>query len=330
MQTLKNFAPLTIVVGGDAYLNDLNARDLKTRILGSYPDADVVNLDALNADKYAFVTATGPSLFSSGTIVVINNLEQANEDLVESIIEFCVSKSKSKTNAKSNINDCWVIARHEGGVKGKSIVTKLEKAGANKITVPDLKKDDARLNFVLSLFERQNRTVEPAAAARIVEVLGGKTDQLASLCSQLCFDFEDNPITLKIVDQYLISDPQVTGFFVADKAAQGNAGQAILAARRAVLQGVDPIALIGALAVKMRIIAKAIAVKNGEISNAQAKVNPWALKMAMRDLGGWNENGIRRCFKCLAWADEQCKGGASNADYALEKCIGMIACRGRY
>ncbi|EPI59103.1 putative DNA polymerase III, delta subunit [Gardnerella vaginalis JCP8070] len=327
MQALKNFAPLTIVVGGDAYLNDLNARDLKTRILDSCPDADVVNLDALNADKYAFITATGPSLFSSGTIVVINNLEQANEDLVEAIVEFCASKSKF--NVKSNENDCWVIARHEGGVKGKSIITKLEKAGANKITVPDLKKDDARLNFVLSLFERQNRKVEPAAAVRIVEVLGGKTDQLASLCSQLCFDFEDNPITLKIVDQYLISDPQVTGFFVADKAAQGNTSQAILASRRAVLQGVDPIALIGALAVKMRIIAKAIAVKNGEISNAQAKVNPWALKMAMRDLGGWSENGIRKCFMCLAWADEQCKGGASDADYALEKCISMIALRGR-
>ena len=125
------------MVGGDAYLNDLNARDLKTRILGSYPDADVINLDALNADKYAFITATGPSLFSSGTIVVINNLEQANEDLVEAIIGFCTRESKS------NNNDCWVIARHEGGVKGKSIVTKLEKAGVSKITVPDLKKDDA-------------------------------------------------------------------------------------------------------------------------------------------------------------------------------------------
>ncbi|MBE0296672.1 MULTISPECIES: DNA polymerase III subunit delta [Gardnerella] len=323
MQALKKFAPFTVVVGGDAYLNDLNARDLKTRILGSYPDADVINLDALNADKYAFITATGPSLFSSGTIVVINNLEQANEDLVEAIIGFCTRESKS------NNNDCWVIARHEGGVKGKSIITKLEKAGASKITVPDLKKDDARLNFVLSLFERQNRSIEPAAAGRITEVLGGKTDQLAALCSQLCFDFEDNPITLKIVDQYLISDPQVTGFFVADKAAEGNYAQAILASRRAILQGVDAIALIGALAAKMRIITKAIAVKNGEISNAQAKVNPWALKMAMRDLGGWNDDGIRKCFKCLAWADEQCKGGTSDADYALEKCISMIACRGR-
>ena len=36
MQALKKFAPFTVVVGGDAYLNDLNARDLKTRILGSY------------------------------------------------------------------------------------------------------------------------------------------------------------------------------------------------------------------------------------------------------------------------------------------------------
>lgn len=59
------------MVGGDAYLNDLNARDLKTRILGSYPDADVINLDALNADKYAFITATGPSLFLAEQLLLL-------------------------------------------------------------------------------------------------------------------------------------------------------------------------------------------------------------------------------------------------------------------
>lgn len=319
--------PVTLVVGGDAYLNELNARNVREKVQKSAPDAEIIELDASTADQYAFDEAVGPSLFGDGTIVIINNLQQADESLVDAIENFC----KQAQNSENNFVDSsatWVIARHEGGLKGKSIITRLTKAGANTITVPDLKKDDAKLNFVMSIFERHNRSVEPQAAQRLVSVLGSKTGELAALCSQLCFDYDDNPITLDIVDRYLIADPQVTGFFVADKAVAGHAGSAVLAARTAITQGVDAIALIGALAAKVRVIALAMAIRNGTISSAEAKVNPWALKMAMRQLAGWNSAGVSKCLQSLAWADEQCKGGSSDANYALEKCIMLIASRG--
>lgn len=319
--------PVTLVVGGDAYLNELNARTVREKVQKSAPDAEIIELDASTADQYAFDEAVGPSLFGDGTIVIINNLQQADESLVDAIENFC----KQAQNSENNFVDSsatWVIARHEGGLKGKSIITRLTKAGANTITVPDLKKDDAKLNFVMSIFERHNRSVEPQAAQRLVSVLGSKTGELAALCSQLCFDYDDNPITLDIVDRYLVADPQVTGFFVADKAVAGHAGSAVLAARTAIAQGVDAIALIGALAAKVRVIALAMAIRNGTISSAEAKVNPWALKMAMRQLAGWNSAGVSQCLQSLAWADEQCKGGSSDANYALEKCIMLIASRG--
>lgn len=319
--------PVMLVVGGDAYLNELNARTVREKVQESAPDAEIIELDASTADQYAFDEAVGPSLFGDGTIVIINNLQQADESLVDAIENFC----KQAQNSENNFVDSsatWVIARHEGGLKGKSIITRLTKAGANTITVPDLKKDDAKLNFVMSIFERHNRSVEPQAAQRLVSVLGSKTGELAALCSQLCFDYDDNPITLDIVDRYLIADPQVTGFFVADKAVAGHAGSAVLAARTAIAQGVDAIALIGALAAKVRVIALAMAIRNGTISSAEAKVNPWALKMAMRQLAGWNSAGVSQCLQSLAWADEQCKGGSSDANYALEKCIMLIAARG--
>lgn len=319
--------PVTLVVGGDAYLNELNARNVREKVQKSAPDAEIIELDASTADQYAFDEAVGPSLFGDGTIVIINNLQQADESLVDAIENFC----KQAQNSENNFVDSsatWVIARHEGGLKGKSIITRLTKAGANTITVPDLKKDDAKLNFVMSIFERHNRSVEPQAAQRLVSVLGSKTGELAALCSQLCFDYDDNPITLDIVDRYLVADPQVTGFFVADKAVAGHAGSAVLAARTAIAQGVDAIALIGALAAKVRVIALAMAIRNGTISSAEAKVNPWALKMAMRQLAGWNSAGVSQCLQSLAWADEQCKGGSSDANYALEKCIMLIAARG--
>ncbi|WP_421776988.1 DNA polymerase III subunit delta [Gardnerella sp. KA00243] len=322
--------PVTLVVGGDAYLNELNARNVREKVQKSAPDAEIIELDASTADQYAFDEAVGPSLFGDGTIVIINNLQQADESLVDAIENFC-KQAQNSENSENNFVDSsatWVIARHEGGLKGKSIIARLTKAGANTITVPDLKKDDAKLNFVMSIFERHNRSVEPQAAQRLVSVLGSKTGELAALCSQLCFDYDDNPITLDIVDRYLIADPQVTGFFVADKAVAGHAGSAVLAARTAIAQGVDAIALIGALAAKVRVIALAMAIRNGTISSAEAKVNPWALKMAMRQLAGWNSAGVSKCLQSLAWADEQCKGGSSDANYALEKCIMLIASRG--
>lgn len=322
--------PVTLVVGGDAYLNELNARNVREKVQKSAPDAEIIELDASTVDQYAFDEAVGPSLFGDGTIVIINNLQQADESLVDAIENFC-KQAQNSENSENNFVDSsatWVIARHEGGLKGKSIITRLTKAGANTITVPDLKKDDAKLNFVMSIFERHNRSVEPQAAQRLVSVLGSKTGELAALCSQLCFDYDDNPITLDIVDRYLIADPQVTGFFVADKAVAGHAGSAVLAARTAIAQGVDAIALIGALAAKVRVIALAMAIRNGTISSAEAKVNPWALKMAMRQLAGWNSAGVSKCLQSLAWADEQCKGGSSDANYALEKCIMLIASRG--
>ena len=323
----QRIMPVTLVVGGDDYLNNLNARTLREKIQKNAPDAEIIELDASSADKYAFDEAVGPSLFGDGTIVIIDDLQSADESLVEAIEKFCQQAQNNENNFdESSLS--WVIARHEGGLKGKSIVTRLTKAGAQTITVPDLKKDDAKLNFVMSIFDRHNRSVEPQAAQRLVAVLGGKTGELAALCSQLCFDYDDNPITLNIVDRYLIADPQVTGFFVADKAVTGHLGSAVLSARTAVAQGVDPIALIGALASKVRLIALAMAVRNGTISSAEAKANPWALKMAMRQLAGWSSAGVSKSLQALAWADEQCKGGSSDANYALEKCIMIISSKG--
>lgn len=323
----QRIMPVTLVVGGDAYLNNLNARTLREKIQKNAPDAEIIELDASSADKYAFDEAVGPSLFGDGTIVIIDDLQSADESLVEALEKFCQQAQNNENNFdESSLS--WVIARHEGGLKGKSIVTRLTKAGAQTITVPDLKKDDAKLNFVMSIFDRHNRSVEPQAAQRLVAVLGGKTGELAALCSQLCFDYDDNPITLNIVDRYLIADPQVTGFFVADKAVTGHLGSAVLSARTAVAQGVDPIALIGALASKVRLIALAMAVRNGTISSAEAKANPWALKMAMRQLAGWSSAGVSKSLQALAWADEQCKGGSSDANYALEKCIMIISSKG--
>lgn len=315
-------APIRIVYGGDTYLNDQMVRDLSRKALASRPDADITELDATDTDRYAFDEAVSPSLLAESAVVIIRNLQNADEKLGEAMAEYC---RQSVGDAAASV----VICQHEGGVKGKRVIDMLTKAGAVEEKVPDLKKADAKINFVVQQFERHRRRIDPMAAQQLVAVLGERTGELAAMCGQLCFDFDDDPIGIDRVNQYLTADPQVTGFMVADRALEGHTADAIMAMRSTIEQGTDPIALIGALAMKLRTLAKASAVRSGTISQAEAKTNPYVLKLATRQLPGWTSAGLSRCIQTLAWADEQSKTNGGDPTYALEHAIMLIGRKGR-
>ncbi len=315
--------PIHLVYGGDSYLNSQTVRDLRHTAERKHPDAEIIELDASNADHYAFDEAVSPSLLAERSIVIVTNLQNADEKLGETIVSYCKQACANPTEASI------VICQHEGGMKGKRIVDQLVKAGAHKDAVADLKKPEAKLNFVMRCFERRKRRVDPLAAQQLAVVLGDRTGELAAMVEQLCFDFDDNPMSLERVDQYLTANPQVDGFRVADLALSGKTADAIIAMRSSVEQGTAPVALIGALAVKLRTMAKASAVRAGTITAAEAKASPWILRNATRQLGGWTSDGMSRCIQMLAWADEQSKTNGSDPVYALERCIELISNKGR-
>ncbi|MFT8358007.1 DNA polymerase III subunit delta [Bifidobacterium aquikefiri] len=312
-----------LVVGGDEYLNHRNVREAEHRACVARPDAEVIELDAADCDSYSFDEAVSPTLLSDVSIVVLRNLQRAGEALGKALETFCVEATRHPQDSSV------VICQHEGGNKGKRLISTLKNKGAEVVMVPDLKKFDAKINFVYSLFEQQQRHIELSAAQQLVNVLGERTGELASMCSQLCFDFDEDPISRATADSYLISDPQVTGFAVADKAVAGDVTGAVLGLRAAIEQGVAPLALIGALGLKLRTMAKASAIRHGTISQAEAKASPWQLRAAGRELSGWSSEGLGRCIESLAWADEQCKSNGGDPVYALERAIGAISAKGR-
>ncbi|PWG59459.1 DNA polymerase III subunit delta [Bifidobacterium catulorum] len=316
-------SPMSIVFGGDGFLNEQTVKDLCHQACERRPDAELIELDAASCDVYAFDEAVSPSLLSDAAVVRIDNLQSADDRLGDAMVDYlkhCDGDAGCPT---------VLVCRHEGGMKGKRIVDALKRAGADVVQVPDLKKADAKINYVYQCFERRGRRVDPVAAQQLVNVLGGRTGELSAMCAQLCFDFDDDPIGVDRVNQYLTASPQVTGFAVADKAVEGRAAEAIVAMRSAIAQGTDPIALIGALAMKLRTMAKASAVRVGTISQAEANINPWVLKNAGRQLSGWSSDGMRRCIGMLAWADEQSKTNGGDQVYALERAIETIAAKGR-
>lgn len=314
-------SPCSVVLGGDRYVNAQHVKSLRAEAQLAHPERETIELDAAGATGFDFIQATSPTLLSDAATVVVTGYENAPDDLGEAIAAWLREASGDPQASR-------VIVSHGGGPKGKRLLDMLFKAGAERIDVPDLAKPQARLNYVFQQFEARGRRVEPEAAQQLAGVLGDDIGELTAMIGQLCFDFDDPVIGIGRVNQYLSSNPQVTGFQVADAALAGHAGHAVVALRDALEQGVEPIALIGALALKMRTLAKAAAVRGGQISQAEARTNPWVLKNAQRQLPGWTSQGLSACIQTLAWADEQCKTNGADPAYALERCVTLIAAKG--
>lgn len=308
---------ITLVVGGDEYLNGQEARSRAHHLLETHPDLDDVTLDARHATGYDLEQAASPSLLSAGAVIRIDNLEDADESLAQALLDYAAHPGVS-----------LIVARHNGTNKGKALMDRLARNGAARVEVPQLDKPQARLNFTLQRFEVKGRRVDPQAAQQLTGVLGDRPGELAAMIDQLCFDFPDGPITIDQVDTYLTGNPQVTGFAVADQALAGHAPQAIMMMRDALAQGMEPVALIGALAVKCRTLGKAAAVRAGDITQAEAHMQPWMVRNAQRQLPGWTSVGLARCIRQLAWADEQCKTNGADPIYALERAIVLMAGKG--
>lgn len=103
--------PFHLVYGGDSYLNDQTVRDLKHEAQRRYPDAETIELDAASADHYAFDEAVSPSLLADRAIVIVTNLQNADEKLGDAMVSYCRQACKEPADA------CIVICQHEGGVK---------------------------------------------------------------------------------------------------------------------------------------------------------------------------------------------------------------------
>ncbi|MCI1936185.1 MAG: DNA polymerase III subunit delta [Bifidobacteriaceae bacterium] len=315
-------AAFTVFFGGNEFLNSRSLKDMQKACIAQRPDAEVMELEAGQTDPYEFDEAVSPSLLSTSAVVVLNNLQDVSEELADSLLRFV--KEQPVATEDSSV----VLASHDGSVKGRKYVTALKKAGAVQVNVDKLKYESDQEKFVQREFARYGRRIQQPAVKRLVEVLGSRPAEIAAMSQQLCFDFDENPITTRTVMQYLDETPEVTGFAVADAAVDGNTADAVLKLRQAIKRGVEPLALIGAIASKLRSMGKAAALQSGRVSADEMHMNSWVLKNATRQVRGWSSEGLGACIEALAHADQEAKSTSGDPAFALEQAVELISRKG--
>lgn len=306
---------LVLIQGAEALLADRAI----SQIISASPQATVTTLTADEVELGTITDSLAPSLFGDARIVVIKEIQDLTAECTDEVIEYL-------TNPDESLN---LVLWHKGGVKGKALVDKVKKAGAQLIAVEAIKKDSDKAEFVRSEFKRLGRKISTEAVQALIDSLGSDLRELGGACSQLASDVAAG----KVIDESDVADYQqgrieTTGYDVADAVLDGKTALALISLRNAINTGTDPVLIVSAIAASIRTMAKVSGTSRGLKSfdlASQLGLPPWQIDKARRQLSGWSENALARSVIVLAQADADIKGAAADPAYALERAIITIS-----
>jgi DNA polymerase-3 subunit delta len=306
---------LVLIQGAEALLADRAI----SQIISASPQATITTLTADEVELGTITDSLAPSLFGDVRIVVIKEIQDLTAECTDEVIEYL-------TNPDESLN---LVLWHKGGVKGKALVDKVKKAGAQLIAVEAIKKDSDKAVFVRCEFKRLGRKISTEAVQALIDSLGSDLRELGGACSQLASDVTAG----KVIDESDVADYQqgrieTTGYDVADAVLDGKTALALISLRNAINTGTDPVLIVSAIAASIRTMAKVSGTSRGLKSfdlASQLGLPPWQIDKARRQLSGWSENALARSVIVLAQADADIKGAAADPAYALERAIITIS-----
>ena len=306
---------LVLIQGAEGLLADRAI----SKILATNPAATITTLIADEIEVGTITDSLAPSLFGDARIVVIKEIQDLVADCSDEIIEYLSDPDESLN----------LVLWHKGGVKGKALVDKVKKAGAEVILAEAIKKDSDKAEFVRGEFKNLGRKISTEAVQALIDSLGSDLRELGGACSQLASDVQDG----KLIDEddvaaYQRGRIETTGYDVADAVLDGKTALALISLRNAINTGTDPVLIVSAIAASIRTMAKVSGASRGLKSYdlaSQLGLPPWQIDKARRQLSGWSENALARSVITLAQADADIKGAAADPAYALERAIITIS-----
>lgn len=312
-RTPVELAPVVLIRGSEGLLADRAVDRLRSLALASDPATERTELAAAAYVSGQLDVVTSPSLFGESRWIAIPDLETMSDALLEDLLAYIDHPAPG----------VWVVLRHNGSARGRKLLDAIARAGFPVIAADPLKSDRDKLELVAADVRAAHRQVDQDAAQALVDALGADVRSLAAGVAQLLADVEGR-ITLADVHRYQSGRVEASGFEVADAAVAGQSAQALTLLRHALSTGAAPVALVAALAFKLRAMAKVSAA--GQVGPGGLGMAPWQVERARRQLHGWDDARLAAAISAVAVADEEAKGLSRDPERAVEKVV-LTICR---
>ncbi len=303
---------MVLVLGEEELLVDRAISGTVAAARRADPDVERREASASDLSPIEFSDLVAPSLFAEPRVVIIRGAQESAKEVAAAVTEY----------GGDPVDGVVLIVQHNGGVRNKSIVDGLRKAGARVMTCNKISKPADRLDFVRQEIRSAGATTTPEAVAAIVDAVGSDLRELASAASQLVAD-TGGLVDESAVRRYHRGRAEVSGFTVADLAVAGDVPGALEALRWAAGVGVAPVLVADALADGVRTVAKVAGARPGSGYSLSGELGmpPWKIDRARTAARQWSEAGLARGMEIVAEVNGEVKGLAVDADYALEKAV---------
>lgn len=314
------FGRVVLLTGPESLLAGRAAAEIKRAALREQPDANVHDVDASTLEAGGLAEMTGASLFAAASVVIVRDVGSLPAGLHDDLVAL----------ASGPQPDVAAVLLHDGGAKGRGLVTKLKKTKPEIRDFPRLKPKELT-GFVTGEARRAKVRIDRETTEFLIGAVGQDLPALAAAVSQLASDREGDALSLELARRYFGGRAEVKGFAVADAILSGNTSQALEQLRWALSIGTAPVLITSALASGLRGLGRLHSDRSGMGDNDLGReigVPYWKIRDMRQQLAGWDARGLARAIGHVAQADADVKGAAGDPAYALEHCLlAMARCR---
>ena len=305
---------ITLVTGPEEFLGERAITGVRTAVRSHDSEAELSETSAGSLTMATLGELAAPSLFSTTRCVVVRRLEDLPEESAPGLLDYAAAPAE----------DVALVLAHSGGPKGGGLLTKMRKLPA----VTEVKSAPLTARefpgFVVNELRGRSVRIDPDAADFLIQAVGQDLRSLSAAASQLADDFEGQPLTVEMVKKYFGGRAEAKSFAVADYTIYGQTARALEELRWALDRGTPPVLVTSAMAGGLRSLARFTSAPRGMRNNdlmREVGVPAWKLDTLRRQSNGWDDDGLGRAIRCVARADADVKGQASDPAYALEKMV---------
>lgn len=317
-------APVVLISGPEQFFADRASRAIREAMRAADPAVEIHDVDAAGYTAGELFTIASPSLFAEPRLIRVEGVEKSSDAFI----------TDAKRYLEQPADDTTLVLRHAGGMRGKGLLDAVRGAlgqaiDAVEVVCAEIKKDQDRLGFAQAEFRRLGAQVTTSALRSLVAAYGTGIGELAGAIEQLVAN-QGTRISDEHVERVTEGRVEAGAFKVADAATAGNAADALVLLRQALLSGTDPIPMLAALNMKVRAMARVFGAygSGGELAK-RFGMAPWQVDRAMRETRGWTETDLARAIDLGAETEWLLKGGSRDPEYALERYVLFVARRGR-
>jgi len=301
-------APLVLVVGPENYLAAKAIRGIRDQLREQFEQLEISEIPEGGYSAGELFNFASPSLFAEPRLVLIQG---GAEGLLEDL----------KSLLENPVEDCTVVVRLPNMVGHSGKIRKELAKQALSVSCEELKKDAERIDFVKREFARAKVPIEQPAIRALIGAFTSNLGELGAACSQLTSTH--NKVSLEDVEVAVGGRVETNAFKIADAALAGNAAEAIRLFRHGFATGIDSVALVAALSMRIRQLARLFNDRNA--APATLGMQPWQIDKARKELSGWQEEQLAGLVRLAAQTDADVKGASRDPEYSVEKLLLAMA-----